>query len=290
MHYLFEKSDSLNTPIECFIFDSSQETFPVRPHWHYFVEIILMLEGNAEMRCGNKNYLVGEGDMILFHSKSVHSIFAAEEGSLKYAVLKFDINKFNMTSDYAPKLRSIFKYAEKCGMDIYFDSEAAETINCSGIIQCCVDEMNCRSYGYDLMLKSRIYSLLMNMVRYWLSRGMTISSKDFPEEEGCDIDTVTEYIDSAMHRDIRVSDLAKRCGMSYSAFAKKFREIYGISCKEYIENMRIYKAEEFLIFTDYDLNYISQETGFSDCSHMIKSFKKFRGVTPKQFRMAKRRE
>ena len=57
------------------------------------------------------------------------------------------------------------------------------------------------------------------------------------------------------------------------------------SCKEYIEAMRIYKVEELLLFTQYDLSRISQETGFSDCSHMIKSFKKRRGITPKQFRM-----
>ena len=62
-----------------------------------------------------------------------------------------------------------------------------------------------------------------------------------------------------------------------------------MSCKEYIEQMRIFKAEEFLLFTDYDLNYISQETGFSDCSHMIKSFKAIRGVTPKQFRLNRKR-
>ncbi|MGN1090834.1 MAG: helix-turn-helix domain-containing protein [Huintestinicola sp.] len=49
----------------------------------------------------------------------------------------------------------------------------------------------------------------------------------------------------------------------------------------------MFKAEELLLFTDYDLNYISQETGFSDCSHLIKSFKKYRGITPKQFRMKK---
>lgn len=48
--------------------------------------------------------------------------------------------------------------------------------------------------------------------------------------------------------------------------------------------MKIFKVEDFLLFTDFDLTYISQETGFSDCSHMIKCFKKYRDCTPKQFR------
>ena len=87
-----------------------------------------------------------------------------------------------------------------------------------------------------------------------------------------------------MSSNIKVTEIADICGMSYSYFAKKFLSVYGKTCKEYMEDMRIYKVEEFLAFTDFDLTYISQETGFSDCSHMIKSFKKHHGTTPKQFR------
>ena len=57
------------------------------------------------------------------------------------------------------------------------------------------------------------------------------------------------------------------------------------SCKEYIEYIRVTKAEDLLLFSDYDLTYISQETGFSDCSHMIKTFRKYKNITPKQYRL-----
>ena len=33
------------------------------------------------------------------------------------------------------------------------------------------------------------------------------------------------------------------------------------------------------------LDYIAQETGFFDCSHFIRTYKKWRGITPKQERM-----
>ena len=53
---------------------------------------------------------------------------------------------------------------------------------------------------------------------------------------------------------------------------------------EYLEEMRVYKAEELLMFTDFDLTYIANECGYSDCSHLINSFKKHKNMTPKQFR------
>lgn len=288
MSGLFEKSNSLNTPIECFIFNAEHEAFPVKPHWHYFAELIYMLEGRAEMRCGDSSYILNKGEMIIFHPSAVHSIYSADNSLPKYAVLKFDINRFNLTPAYAPKIRSIFGYAEKNNMKILFDREAAEQAECGRIWSACLAEFANYKYGRDLVLQVNIYELLMNIIRLWLADGMAIDSRDMVDSEDHAIENITEYIDLFLSENLRVTDIAEQCGLSYSCFAKKFRGQYGMSCKQYIEKMRLYKAEEFLIFTDFDLNYISQETGFSDCSHFIKSFKKYKGVTPKQFRAGRR--
>lgn len=284
MRYLFEKTDSLNTPIEGFVFDASKENFPVRPHWHYFCEVIYILEGCANMQYNDTLYSLQKGDMILFHPRTIHSITAENAGSLKYVVLKFDINKFNISSPYAPKLRTTFKQAEQQQMNVFFDAKQAMQLNVPFLFQNCLSEIQERHYGYDLMLQNHIYSLLMNIVRHWLTCGFVIQMDT--AESDYDIDSITEYIDACMGEELRVSDIAAKCNMSYSNFAKKFQENYGMSCKEYIERMRIFKVEEFLLFTDHPLNYICQETGFSDCSHLIKSFKQYRGVTPKQFRLS----
>lgn len=285
MPYLFEKSDLLNTPVECFYFDAEKEKFPVRPHWHYYMEIIYMLEGTALMYDGSTEYTVSEGEMLLFHPQSVHSIYAADGFPLRYAVIKLDINRMNMSSSYSPKLRSVFKYAEKNGMNIFFSSEAAREADAERIFLRCIAEMKAQKYSFELVVRSDIYRLLIGILRSWQSGGFIIDSEAFAEDSRYDVFNITEYIDENMSGGIKVSDIAGLCKMSYSYFAKQFLSVYGKTCKEYIEEMRIYKVEEFLVFTDFDLTYISQETGFSDCSHMIKSFKRHRGITPKQFRM-----
>ena len=73
MHYLFEETHSLNTAAECFCCNAKRDSFPIRPHWHYFMEIILMLSGNAELNAGSESFRAAAGDMILFHPKAVHS-------------------------------------------------------------------------------------------------------------------------------------------------------------------------------------------------------------------------
>ena len=55
----FECSDKLNKPYEAFLFDAqTSEMFPILPHWHYFVEILYMVEGKAYVEAGEENYVL----------------------------------------------------------------------------------------------------------------------------------------------------------------------------------------------------------------------------------------
>ena len=285
MHYLFEAADMLNTPIECFYYDPASQPFPVKLHWHYFMEIIYIQQGAAEIRSADKIYHLGKGDMILFHPRSVHGIYPAEDGPLHYAVMKFDINCLSVTSYYIPKLRSIFRSAERRGMDVVFPAEFTQREKIGELFTDCISEAQQGGYGSDIIVRTRIYELLIKLLRRWQAQGFSVDSEVFAEDAHYDILNITEFIDGALSDNVSVSEIAEHCGMSYSYFAKKFREIYGCSCKEYIEQQRLYRVEELLLYTDFDLNYIAQETGYSDCSHMIKSFRRCKGVTPKQFRM-----
>ena len=143
--------------------------------------------------------------------------------------------------------------------------------------------MHNQSYGSNQLIQTKINELLIEIIRFWIHDGFLMENAAFHEEDYT-IYTITEYIDKHLDTGLTVPDVAKACNMSYSYFAKKFPAVYGKTCKEYMEEMRLYKVEEYLLFTNFDLNYIAQETGFADCSHMIKSFKKKHGITPKKFR------
>ena len=288
MHSLFEKQDSLNEPVETFVFDTAKNPFPVKPHWHYFAEFLYILEGCAEVTCDDRTYTVSENELIILPPSSVHSIFSGEGGLKKFMGIKFDPAKFPNTSSYAPSASNIFRYARTKDMPLHFSREESEKLHCGEIFSDCIEESGSYLYGRDVMLRSQIYRLIFGIVRYWLSKGLDISGCPVNSSEIYGIENIAEYIDSRLGDNIRVAEIAEKCHMSYSGFAAKFREQYGMSCKEYIERMRIFKAEEYLLFTDHDLTFISQKTGFSDCSHFIRSFRRYRGLTPKQFRTRKK--
>ena len=257
MNTLYEKSDSLNSPIECFMDYGSRCSFPIKPHWHYFMEIIYIFEGHAEVHSGSTVISAGRGDMALFHPKAVHSISSDSPDDLRYGVIKLDINCINMTADYAPKFRSIFSFAEQRGMSIYFDNAQTEAIEASRIFENCIKEMQVRRYGYNDIIRSDISCLLVGVLRLWQESKFTIDSEVFADDGVYDIYNITEYIEENLGKGIKVTDISDMCHMSYSNFAKKFLRIYGKTCKEYMEELRYIKAREFLLFTDFDLTYIS---------------------------------
>lgn len=285
MQYLFEYCDTIESPYEAFLYDTSYMAFPIRPHWHYFMEIIYMLEGTGLIECNGKSYVVEAGDMILFHPEMVHAIYTATNVPLRYEGLKFDVNKLYTENSYAPHLRVILESAKKCEeADICFREEVIRDLHVKNIFEECRNELWNKDYGYDVIVHNKICYLLMHLIRIWRTHGFNTDKAASHMVETDSIHAITAYIDAHAGEALKVEDLADMCNMSYSYFAKNFKQYYGRSCKEYIEFIRVNKAVDLLLFTNFDLSYISQETGFSDSSHLIKTFRKWKGVTPKQFK------
>ena len=293
MNSLFEYSDRLNAPYECFPFDTSKHArLPIRPHWHYFMEIIYMVEGDVLITSDNDSYVLYPGDMAVFLPQMIHGMYEAASKDIIYYCMKFDINQLAPSSNSLNTtfsgihFNSLFQLAKGDPTAIlHLTRKELYNYPIASLFDSCLAEMEHQEYGYRIQMQSLISSLLTFILRVWRKNGFdTDKSFALPHEEAS-IHTITEYIDAHAHEALKVEDLAALCNMSYSYFAKNFRELYGQSCKKYIEFIRLCKAEDLLLFTNLDLNYISQETGFTDCSHFIKVFRGKHGITPKQFRV-----
>lgn len=291
MYHLYEDHDILHAPYEAFLFDTAKEIFPVKPHWHYFVEMLYIIEGTAFIEVNQEESYVSEGDLVLFHAGDIHAIYSASGRHLQYLVLKFDSNRLSINSIYTPKLSAILQYARKSKhANILFPAARLQNLPIRRHFEACIREAQHKDYGYDVRIHAEISSLLVEIIRLWQADGLSIQEMfSVCAETESSIHNITEYIDRHASEPLRVKDLSDMCHMSYSHFAKCFKELYGRSCKDYMELIKIEKGEELLLFTDSSLSQISQELGFSDCSHFIRTFRKWKKSTPAQFRLQQRR-
>lgn len=206
---------------------------------------------------------------------------------IRYEVLKFDLNFLNASNRFKTQFsRTLTQAFEDDPKNIYFSAEMLRDIPVASIIADCIQEMSLQEYDYDTIASSLTSTLLVCLMRIWRSCNITPEvSLQNASSISQSFEEITQYIENHYNEVLQVQELAAHCNMSYSYFARLFRQTYNQSCKEYIEFVRINKVLDLLRFTNLDLTYISQETGFADCSHLIRTFKKRTGTTPKQWRM-----
>lgn len=78
--------------------------------------------------------------------------------------------------------------------------------------------------------------------------------------------------------------------ISTSYFSSIFKTRFGATFVEYLTRMRMEKAKQILIFTDHRTYETAEEVGFSDPHYFSVAFKKFTGMTPKEYRENKRKQ
>ena len=284
----FQYIDRLNSPFEIFMLEDTHSGTGVGTHWHYYLEILYIVKGDLQAQCDNDLYTLHPGDLILFYPQAVHSMHRIAESAedVEYFVVMIDLNFLNITNEYRTRFSKLFRIAYQQNPDyIHFRRRELQELPILQLLTHSLEEKRTHSYGYDVLICSDIASLLTYLMRCLQKKGVdTDTIITAPDDCDASIYSISKYIEQHCGEPLRVHELAQRCGMSYSYFAKLFRETYNQSCKEYIEFTRINKAADLLLFTNQDLTYISQETGFADCSHLIRTFKKWKGMTPKQWK------
>ena len=285
MDELFEYSDILNAPFQAF----SGSWKDVRPHWHYFTEMVYLVKGKLLAEVGKNKYTMTPGDMIIFHPKQIHSFLdydtTEENSELLFYVIKFDEMILSNTTPGSPKLPKLLDNATN--LDTPYNLITAEELQYNPVklfFENCIWETKHKEFGYDIKVASTISLIVTEIMRIWLRKGFKFSTKTTFDQFSTKDFSVLEYIDKHSSENINIENLANMCGMCYSNFAKQFKAQFGKTCKEYIEFVRICKADTLLLYTDKTLDYISQETGFTDSSHFFRTYKKIKGITPKQRR------
>ena len=95
---------------------------------------------------------------------------------------------------------------------------------------------------------------------------------------------VQAYIAAHYTENLSVEQLADMMHISPSYFFQIFREVNGLSPKDYIIRMRVMAAIDMLETTSADVLSISQTCGFNSLSNFYAAFKRTTGKSPVKYR------
>lgn len=81
-----------------------------------------------------------------------------------------------------------------------------------------------------------------------------------------------------------IEGLAKKVSLSLSRFYTVYRQIFGISPKQDLLNIRLEHAKQLLLQNQYPVSVIAEKLGYNNQYHFIRQFKAATGITPGKFR------
>lgn len=109
---------------------------------------------------------------------------------------------------------------------------------------------------------------------------------DSNEKKGINlVNTVTSIIDKE-YSDPNLSRqyIAEKCGKPLYAISRAFKNTTHLSYIDYLTNIRIKHAKEYLENTNLTLEEISAKVGYINLSSFMRTFKRKTGSTPSKYR------
>lgn len=254
-------------------------------HLHLDAEVSAWVSGSGIYCCGDREYPFSAGD-VLFHSANApHYIKYVDPGdSPSLIVVRFDPRLvWSPSGDWSsPELMSLFSGKASGSRHIPADSPTAGSI--VKLLYEIFDECHRQDHAYEIVVKSKIMTVLAYLVRCFYNEPEISSSPVINRRYLLQMESSTNYILSHLDAPLTLDMLAKEACMSRSYYSTMFKELNGISVWDYITKQRIDLAQYQLEHSELSITQISENCGFNSISNFNRAFRKLTGKTPREYR------
>ncbi len=119
----------------------------------------------------------------------------------------------------------------------------------------------------------------------WLTRFCeTLNSRFDDYKNKQKIQQAVRYIEENYHKDLNMAVVSNQISMNYSLFSYVFKQYTGNNFVNYLKEIRIREAKRLLEETDLKVIEISEQVGYENEKHFMKTFKASCGVSPTEYR------
>lgn len=249
------------------------------PHSHSYFQIYYIVRGSLTHTTETGTSRLAVGDAFIVPPGRSHSI-REPENALFYT---FSFTEESLNQSYKPlALVSDFLETVKCTNELRpkIKLHADSVIFVENLLSTMLTEFTKKQPGYTDVLRSYATVLLTVLARhYFLSSDITVSASD----NRARMRYCVKYIDENACEPLNLTDIAKWCALSKTAFCKQFSELTGTTFVKYLNRVRINRAI-ILIEKGCKISAVDGLCGYNDFSTFYRNFKKVTGKSPEEYK------
>lgn len=243
---------------------------------HY--EIFYLINGKRKYFIKDKTYFVNPGDLVFINKGDLHRTFNVDDYEHERLLINFTNEFLKCEQDsYISLLQSIFSQTLIIQLNFHEKQEF------ESILYSMIKEIEKGDEGHELYLKALLIQLLILSVRYLNrnSAGTQESIGNVYNKVTDIIQYINKHYDAA---DLSLQSIADVFFISPYYLSRIFKIATGFTFTEFLNHIRIQKAQHILRESDMKVIDIAGKVGFNSLTHFGRVFKRNTQYTPSAYR------
>ena len=241
--------------------------------------------GECNLTISGKEYRLKPGDFMLWRCGIPYRFTVIR--TLNLFVINFDYTRINSKNKEMIPTSTVHEFKkERLSENINFSD--FDVLNAPVILNnmqmfepkfnLIENEFCSKKLGYEAMCSAIMKELITETVRLMLLNAPKNIWK---------VENIIRYIEQHYEKDISNTELSEIAGYHPYHLSKLVKSATGMTLHQYILNVRLEKAKDFLLNSELSIYEIADKCGFKSPYHFSNTFKIKNKLTPTEFRNSK---
>lgn len=247
------------------------ETWYQKPRTIRYHSLWLIIKGKGTFTINDTHYPAEPGKLFCFEPGMKVERRSDPDNPLEYYFLRF-----HYTECFEEKEQWVYRSSAESK----FPLEGMYTVTNTPQLIYLFEQLNglWKRRGHMTAMRRKVLLLELFMTLVQDFRAQKIAG-----DTTAAIELTQDYMIGHYQEPLTLEGLAQLAGLSVSHYSRLFKKYIGYSPIDYLTHLRVDRAKELLVLSDYKLKSIASSVGYSDEFYFSRIFKKVTGVSPREY-------
>ena len=242
-------------------------------HHHNEIELLFIRDGRFACTVDGEKLVLGRGEMLFINGRIPHST--------RTELSKYDMIQIDATALLFGSTPSAISALLSRGGKAYHHFVRSEAAEFAFLFDGVFAEMKKNNEGKNHFLLGALHMICACLI----SRGLLTNPDEVMASKKLEkLSSALSHISENFTSQITTPELAAMCNLNTAYFCELFKAATGKTAVEFVNTLRVRRAEELITTTDMNMTEIAMSSGFSSPAYFDRVFRKINGTSPREFR------